>query len=132
MKYIYITIGSLSVALGVLGIFLPILPTTPFLLLAAACYAKSSEKMYNYLMNNNFLGVYIRNYREKRGMTFKTKLTIIILLWVSIVYSISNLPDYHWLKALLVTIAASVSYHLIVLKTIRNAEDGTNKQKRSE
>jgi len=75
------------VALAVLGLFLPVLPTTPFLLLAAVCYARSSERFYHWLMTNRWFGEYIRNYREGRGIPLKQKVLTISLLWVTIGYA---------------------------------------------
>ena len=73
MRALLVVCGTLSVALGVLGIFLPLLPTTVFLLLAAACYARSSERFYLKLINSPWLGSYIRNQREGRGMRKRDK-----------------------------------------------------------
>ena len=80
IKIILISVGSLSVLLGILGIFLPLLPTTPFLLLAALCYSRSSERFYQWLVTNRWFGEYIRNYREGRGITSKHKISILCLL----------------------------------------------------
>ena len=79
--------GTLCVVLGVLGMFLPVLPTTPFLLLAAICYARSSKRFYNWLMTNRWCGAYIRNYREGRGIPLKQKVLTILLLWLTIGYA---------------------------------------------
>ncbi len=119
MKRILLIIaGSVSVALGVLGIFLPILPTTPFLLLAAACYAKSSDKLYNKLLNNKYLGKYIRNYRERRGIPKKTKIITISFLWLSILFSAFTATTLLWLRILLFVIAIAVTAHILKLKTL--------------
>ena len=83
-KSLLLIIGTLSMAVGILGIFVPLLPTTPFLLLAAACYMRSSQKMYNRLLNNRFLGVYIKNYMQGKGIPLKVKLFTVILLWTTI------------------------------------------------
>jgi uncharacterized protein len=72
--------------LGAVGIFLPVLPTTPFLLLAAACYCRSSDKLYQWLMGNKWFGTYIKNYREGKGLSIKTKIIALTVLWVSISY----------------------------------------------
>ena len=118
IKLILIIIGSISVALGCLGIFLPILPTTPFLLLGAACYVRGSEKLYNWLINNKWFGTYIKNYREGRGIPIKVKLYAVSLLWVSILYAvifaISKLP----LRIMLLLIAAGVTLHILRIKTM--------------
>ena len=68
-KYILVTLGTIFVVLGVIGMFLPLIPTTIFLLLAAYCYSRSSEKFYTWLITNRWCGEYIRNWREGRGMT---------------------------------------------------------------
>ena len=86
-KFFLIFAGFLFTALGVIGIFLPLLPTTPFLLLAAAAFFRSSEKYYRWLLDNKYLGKYIKNYREKRGIPSRAKITALILLWISIGYS---------------------------------------------
>jgi uncharacterized membrane protein YbaN (DUF454 family) len=75
------------VGLGAIGIVFPILPTTPFLLAAAACFCKSSTRMYSWLMNNKWFGEYIKNYKEGRGLPLKTKITALVVLWVTIGFS---------------------------------------------
>lgn len=65
--------GGLALAIGVVGVFVPLLPTTPFLLLAAACFFRSSDRLYSWLVNHKWLGSYIRNYREHRAMTRRAK-----------------------------------------------------------
>jgi len=87
-RWALILAGNFFVALGILGILLPLLPTTPFLLLAAACYFRSSEKFYNWLMNNKWLGNYIKNYREKKSIPLKVKVLCLSILWLTIGYSV--------------------------------------------
>ncbi len=112
MRLVLIACGTLCVALGVLGIFLPLLPTTVFLLLAAACYARSSERFYHRLLNHRWLGSYIRNHREGRGMRRRDKAVTLALLWIGIgataIWSVEAL----WLRALLAVIALSVTVHV--------------------
>ncbi len=117
-KTLLIISGTLSVGLGVLGMFLPLLPTTPFLLLAAYCYARSSPRFYNWLISNRWCGEYIRNYREGKGITRKHKMLAIILLWLTISYSIWVISAW-WVRLLLLGIAVSVSIHLLRLRTFR-------------
>ena len=94
-NHILIIAGTFFVILGVLGIFLPVLPTTPFLLLAAACYFRSSDRFYHWLVNNRILGTYIRNYLEGRGMSMKNKIITLVLLWITIgltiIFGIQNI-----------------------------------------
>ena len=76
--------GTICLVLGAIGIVLPILPTTPFLLASAACYYKSSPKMHKWLLNNKWFGEYIKNYQEGKGIPRKTKLIALTVLWVTI------------------------------------------------
>lgn len=122
IRILLIVIGTISVFLGVLGIFMPLLPTTPFLLLAAFCYAKSSERFYNWLITNRFCGQYIRNYREGLGIKLKHKLFTISLLWLTIGYSVIMVISNKWVRFLLILIAISVTIHLIKLKTYKGDE----------
>ena len=87
LKILLVVAGTLSVGLGILGIFLPLLPTTPFLLLAAACYVRSSERLYHRLITNRWTGEYIANYRAGKGMPIKAKIGFIALLWVTLACS---------------------------------------------
>jgi uncharacterized membrane protein YbaN (DUF454 family) len=111
--------GTLCVALGVLGIFMPVLPTTPFLLLAAFCYARSSDRFHHRLMTNRWFGDYIRNYREGRGIPLKQKVLTILLLWLTIGYAAWFVVPAWWAKAILLGIAAGVTGHLIRTKTFK-------------
>jgi uncharacterized protein len=119
VKGVLIGVGTLSVGLGLLGMFVPLLPTTPFLLLAAFCYARSSERFYHWLMTNRFFGEYIRNYREGRGIALKHKVIALTLLWTTIGYSVCFLVTAWWGKALLVAIAAGVTIHLVTVGTLK-------------
>jgi uncharacterized membrane protein YbaN (DUF454 family) len=114
-RALLITAGTLCVATGIIGIFVPVLPTTPFLLLAAFCYLRSSERFHRWLMNNKLFGAYIRSYTEGRGIPLRVKLFTIALLWATIGISI-------WLAAnLAVTIslpiiAAAVTIHIALIR----------------
>ena len=113
-----IVFGTLFLIIGLIGIIIPILPTTPFLLLAAACYFKSSKKFYNWMMNNKLFGNYIKNYLEKKGIPFKVKLLSIIFLWITIIISsliISNLL----IEMLLFIIAVAVTIHILLIKNLK-------------
>ncbi|MCK5625774.1 YbaN family protein [Candidatus Bathyarchaeota archaeon] len=84
IRALWFMAGTISLVLGAIGIVLPILPTTPFLLASAACYYKSSSRMHNWLLNNKWFGEYIRNYQEGKGIPLKTKITALTVLWVTI------------------------------------------------
>jgi uncharacterized membrane protein YbaN (DUF454 family) len=119
LRFVLIVIGTLCVGLGLLGMFLPVLPTTPFLLLAAACYCRSSQRFYCWLINNRWLGKYIRNYREKKGMSLNLKIYIISLLWITILLSVIFAVDLLAVRILLILIAVGVTIHLLKIKTLR-------------
>jgi uncharacterized membrane protein YbaN (DUF454 family) len=116
VKALYFTGGTISLILGIIGIVLPILPTTPFLLLAAACYARSSEKFYNWLLNNRILGYYIRNYREGKGMPKKIKIFTISLLWITILLTSFIFVRIVWIRYVLIIIAIAVTIHIILIR----------------
>lgn len=115
-KVFYFIGGTLSLILGIIGIVLPILPTTPFLLLAAACYARSSKKFYNWLLNNRLLGSYIRNYLEGKGMPIKVKIFTISMLWITILISAFFIIQIIWVRVVLIIIAIAVTIHIILIR----------------
>lgn len=88
IKFILVTLGSISLVLGIIGIVVPGLPTTPFILLSAGLYIRSSDKLYQKLTSNQFVGPYIIKYHTKKGMTSKAKLTAIATMWLMITVSI--------------------------------------------
>lgn len=118
VKALLIVIGTFSIALGVIGIIVPLLPTTPLLLLGAACYIRSSEKLYKLLLRNKWLGGYIEDFQQKKGITLKNKVISITALWlsmgISLYFSISTL----WMSILLVIIAVSVSAFIMSFRTL--------------
>lgn len=118
IRFALIFIGSISVVFGVLGIFLPLLPTTPFLLLGAACYLKTSKKLYNWLINHKWLGRYIKSYYEGKGIPLLTKIWAVSLLWISIGYSAFFIIDKPMLRVILILIASSVTYHILTQNTL--------------
>jgi len=93
--------GSGFVALGLAGIFLPVLPTTPFLLLAAACYARASRRFYNALLNSRLLGPAILEWQQHRAIAWRTKLTAIAVMSLTLAASIVFWVENPWLRGLL-------------------------------
>lgn len=118
-RWLYISAGSLLVAIGVVGIFVPLLPTTIFFILAAACYGKSSPGAYRWLHTNRYFGKYLRNYRERHGATVGTKVTSIGSLWFGI-GAAAFFIHTPWIALILLAIAVGVSIHLLTLTTIRD------------
>ncbi|HHU67258.1 MAG: DUF454 domain-containing protein [Corynebacterium humireducens] len=121
LRPIYLVVGVVSMGLGVLGIFLPVLPTTPFLLLSAFCLARSSERLHTYLVTHPVLGEYISNYNN-HTMTREHKIRTIVMLWLSIIVSAGYLA---WSgrtipAVILPLIALGVTVHIATLRR----EDG--------
>lgn len=116
-KAVLIFAGTVCVALGVLGMFLPLLPTTVFLLMAAYCYSRSSERFHTWLLTNRLFGPYIKNYKSGQGISLRQKITTILILWVSIGFSIWMLGSGFWVSLLLLAVAIGVTLHLVLLKT---------------
>lgn len=110
-------IAIICVILGIIGIPIPLLPTTPFLLAAAFLFLKSDTALYQKLIQNKYLGTYIRNYREHRCIPLKTKISALVLLWGGITYSILGLGTPFWLKIVLFCIAVGVSWHILSFKS---------------
>jgi uncharacterized membrane protein YbaN (DUF454 family) len=120
-KAILVAAGSLCLVLAVLGVFLPLLPTTPFLLLASACYVRSSERLHGWLMGNRMLGPYIRNFRERRGVPLRARVTTVMLLWLPLLYSVYRL-DILWLELLLLLMGVIWSVLILRMKSPKDGE----------
>jgi uncharacterized protein len=119
--------GIIGVILGVAGIFIPLLPTTPFLLLAMFCFLRSSPRCYRWLINSRWLGVYIKHYQSGHGIPRREKALILILLWSCIGLSATTIISVWWQRLILVVIAISVTWHIAHIKTLVV----TRKQKRT-
>ena len=105
-------------AVGILGIFVPILPTTPFLLLAAACFIRSSHKNYTWLLDNRFFGSYIKNYIQGKGIPSKIKVITVILLWITIGLSAWFATQEVAIRVILILVAVGVTTHIVLMKTL--------------
>lgn len=117
-RYLYLIVGSLALAAGVLGVFLPILPTTPFVLLAAWCFLRSSDKLYAWVIDNETFGPTVKNYQEGKGITQKTRIKAIVMMWATISISVYFFVSNLYVIAVMYLIAISVSLYLYRLPTI--------------
>jgi uncharacterized membrane protein YbaN (DUF454 family) len=117
IRYLLLTFGTIFLCLGIIGIIIPLLPTTPFLLLSAACYARSSTKFYHWLLHNKWFGNYIKYYYEGRGIPIEIKFFTIVLLWWTILISIFFFIDLFLVKIIMLLIAILISIHILLIKT---------------
>ncbi|MBK8522778.1 MAG: YbaN family protein [Betaproteobacteria bacterium] len=108
VRWLLWTAGTISLVLGIIGVFLPVLPTTPFILLAAACYARASEKFHQHLLAHKTFGPTIRDWEEYRSLSLKTKKVAITMMTLSIAVSIWVVREHLWLQLILACIAVSV------------------------
>ena len=119
MKYILIILGSISLVLGVIGIFLPLLPTTPFLLLSAALYVRSSEKLYDWLISQKYLGAYIRSFREQKAIPLRAKIISVAMVWITLLYCAISISESIFLSIILLILATMISWHILSYKTLK-------------
>jgi uncharacterized membrane protein YbaN (DUF454 family) len=111
--------GSVSLAVGVVGVVVPILPTTPFLILTAICYARGSSRGYRWLVTNRLFGRYLSDYLCGRGVSWRVKAGALVLLWGVIAVTAVFFTERLWLRILLPAIAVAVTVHVLMLKTRR-------------
>jgi len=115
LRLLLISVGIGSTALAVLGIFVPLLPTVPLLLLAAACFARSSESFHRWLLEHPQLGPMVRDYLGGQGIPLRAKVTAIALIWASISVSVLLLIPLLWVKIFLIAIGLCVTIYLLRL-----------------
>lgn len=120
VKIILTIIGLLSLGLGVAGIFLPLLPTTPLLLLAAWCFIRSSSRLYDWLLNHPYLGEYIRNFRENKAIPLRVKVVSVVMIWLTIGYCIvAVVEEYWWAQVAMLALAAAITWHILSYATLK-------------
>lgn len=119
MKIICIILGTLSLILGIIGIFLPLLPTTPFLLLTAALYFRGSPRLYQWLINQKYLGNYILQFREHKAIPLQAKIVSILLVWLTLGYCAWQLTSHTLLRFTFLAIAIGTTVYLLSFKTLR-------------
>lgn len=126
LRWALLASGFLAIVLGGLGIFLPVLPTVPFLLLALACFARSSERFYDWLLEHAHFGPIIQPYINGCGLSRMSKVKAITLLWASITLSAFLLIELVWVQGLLLVIACAVTFYLLSLPTISIENNESN------
>jgi len=116
-RRLFVTAGTIALGTGIVGIIVPVLPTTPFLLLAAICYMRGSQRLYGALLSNRFIGSYIGNYLEGKGMSLKMKIWTLSLLWVAIVCTALVANDSLLIRIILAAVLVGVTIHILLIKT---------------
>ncbi len=119
VRRLLIVSGTISTGLGIIGIFMPVLPTTPFLLLAAACYMRSSDRFYRWLLNNRLFGAYIKGYIEGKGIALKIKILTTLLLWATTGVTVTFSFQHIVLRIVLISIAIGVTLHISLIRPKR-------------
>lgn len=120
VKTLFVVLGALSLLLGLVGIFVPLLPTTPFLLLAAALWVRSSPRLYDWLLAHRRLGPYIRQFRENRAIPLRAKIYSVTLLWATLLYCIfAVVEEWWWAQLALLAVAVGVTWHILSFATLR-------------
>ncbi len=128
-KHLLIIGGTLSLGLGVLGMFLPVLPTTPFLLLTVYCYVRSSPRLYEWIIRHRIFGEYLRNYLEYHAISVRAKVISLVGLWASLTVSFI-LVESLVVRIVLILVGLGVSLHLFLLKTPPNPPCETDARSR--
>lgn len=118
LKIVLFSLGCASLALAAIGLFLPILPTTPFLILASALFLKSSTRAHRWIVGHPVFGEYISNYVERKGITARHKIASIAFLWLVILGTAIFAAKPLWLRALLPAIACAVTAHIALVRTL--------------
>lgn len=111
--------GLVFVGLGVVGLFMPLLPTTPFLLLAAALFFRSSPRLYAWLLGHRTFGSYIRNFREYKAIPMCTKIISVSLVWITLLYCAFGMGLPMWIATLLLLLAVAISWHILSYRTLK-------------
>ena len=114
---LFIGLGSVSLALGVIGVFLPILPTTPFVLLSGYFYLRSSQRLYDWLLRHKRFGPILHNYIEHRAIPKRAKCSAIVLIWITIPISMILIGKLPYTIGLAI-IGLLMSLYIVTRKTL--------------
>lgn len=118
MKILLTALGLLSLGLGVLGIFLPVLPTTPLLLLAAALFLRGNRNLYDWLLNHPELGPYIRNFMEHKAIPLRVKVISVSLVWITLINCAIFVAEHWAFRLFFILLATAITVHILSYRTI--------------
>ena len=126
-RLLFVSVGTFFLVVGIIGIFVPVLPTTPFLLLAAFFYERGSKKFHDWLLNNKILGAYIRSYIDGKGIPLRVKLFTIAFLWIVISFAVVFVVELV-MRIILVLVAIGVSVHVALIEGYKKAKTSTGSE----
>lgn len=119
MKIALTILGLLALGLGILGIFLPILPTTPLLLLAAALFLRSNTRLYDWLLNHPKLGPYIQNFMIHKAIPLKIKVISVSMVWITLLNCALFVAEHWAFRLFFIALAAAITIHILSYKTLK-------------
>ena len=119
MKILLTILGLISLGLGILGAFLPVLPTTPLLLLAAFLFLRSNQRLYDWLMNHPKMGPYITNFMKHKAIPLRVKIIAISTLWLTLLYCAVFVAEHWALRAFFILLAICITWHILSYKTLK-------------
>lgn len=118
IRSIYIVVGTIALVIGAIGLFLPVIPTTPLVILAASCYYRGSERLHAWILRSRWFGDTIKNYQAGRGLTRDTKVRAIFLMWMTIIISVWFFVSNHFARIAMIGVAICVTVYLVRLPTM--------------
>lgn len=122
-RWISLTLGLFFAGLGIIGIFVPLLPTTVFLLLASALFLKSSPRLHRGLLKNRLTGPYLRAYAEGSGLSHRRKVGAVVFLWIGLTISAILVWESTWVLILLAAVGIGVTVHIATIRPRRPKRD---------
>jgi len=122
-KKLFIVIGTTSLVIGSIGIVIPILPTTPFMILTTICYMKGSNRLYHWIIRNRLFGKFLENYLQRKGISIRSKMISIIFLWITIAFSSFIFVNNVFVQYILLIVLLAVTVHILLLKTYHRRSD---------
>ncbi len=118
MRGVYIVVGTIALVIGAIGLFLPVIPTTPLVILAAACYYRGSDRLHNWILSSRWFGETVKNYQEGRGLTRDTKVRAISMMWAMILISAWFFVSNLFVRVAIICVAIGVTVYLVRLPTL--------------
>lgn len=119
MKILLTILGLISLGLGILGAFLPVLPTTPLLLLAAFLFLRSNQRLYDWLLEHPKMGPYITNFMKHKAIPLRVKIIAVSTLWLTLLYCAVFVAEHWAFRAFFILLAICITWHILSYKTLK-------------